>query len=74
MGTIESQGQNWILTIPKKLIHEKEIQRILDLVRFHELTNNSEITEKKAFQLSEEIKEDWWQINKSRILSKIKEV
>jgi hypothetical protein len=71
MGTIVSNESNWILTIPKMLISEKEIQKLLDLMRFHELVKNSEMTEQKAWELSEDIKEKWWMDNKERIMAKI---
>ena len=71
MGTIVSNESNWILTIPKMLISEKEIQKILDLMRFHELAKVSEMTEQKAWELSEDIKEQWWMNNKDRIMAKI---
>lgn len=71
MGSIVSQGPNLILTIPREMLAEKEIQKILDLLRFYELVKKSTMTEAKAWQLSEEIKADWWQANKARILAKI---
>ena len=74
MGTIVSNGSNWVLTIPKMLISEKEIQKILDLMRFHELVKDSELTEQKACELSEEAKEQWWIANKDRIMAKIEAV
>jgi hypothetical protein len=71
MGTIVSTGQNWVLTIPKALISDKEIQKIMDLLKFYELVEESTMTEKKAWLLSEDIKEQWWQENKDRIMAKI---
>lgn len=71
MGTVVSNESNWVLTIPKILISEKEIQKILDLMRFHELIKNSEMTEDKAWELSENAKQQWWTANKDRILAKI---
>jgi hypothetical protein len=71
MGTIVSNGSNWVLTIPKMLISEKEIQKILDLMRFHELVKDSEMTEQKAWELSEDVKGQWWANNKARIMAKI---
>ena len=71
MGTIVSNGQNWVLTIPKALISDKEIQKIIELMKFYDLVKNSGMTEKKAWSLSEDIKEKWWQQNKDRIMSKI---
>ncbi|NJN34269.1 MAG: hypothetical protein HC817_08480 [Saprospiraceae bacterium] len=57
MGNIVSQGQNWVLTIPKALISDKEIQKIIELMKFYELVQNSAMTETKAWKISEEIKE-----------------
>ena len=71
MGTIVSTDKNWVLTIPKSLISDKEIPKIMDLMKFYDLVKNSEMTEKKAWQLSEDIKEKWWVENKDRIVSKI---
>jgi superfamily I DNA and/or RNA helicase len=71
MGTIVSNDSNWVLTIPKVLISEKEIQKILDLMKFHDLIKGSEMTEDKAWMLSEEVKEHWWANNKARIMAKI---
>ena len=71
MGMIISKDQNWILTIPKALISDTEIKKIMDLLKFYELVKESEMTEKKAWQLSEDIKEQWWLDNKSRIMAKI---
>ena len=33
MGTIASTDQNWTLTIPKSLISDKEIQKIMDFLQ-----------------------------------------
>ncbi len=71
MGTIVSSGSNWILTIPKMMISEKEIQKLLNLIQFQDVVKDSEMTEEKAWQLSEEIKEDWWAKNKDRIMAKM---
>jgi hypothetical protein len=71
MGAIVSDGSNWILTIPKMLISEKEIQKILDLMQFYDLVKDSEMTETKALELSEDIKKQWWAENKDRIMAKI---
>ena len=74
METIVSNEKNWVLTIPKTLISDKEIQKIMDLLKFYELVEGSEMTEKKAWQLSEDIKEKWWSDNKNRIMAKINAV
>lgn len=71
MEAIVNQGQNWVLTIPKALISDKEIQRLIELIRFYEVVQDSEMTEQSALQLSDDLKADWWEANKARILAKI---
>ena len=73
MGSIVSQGENLILTIPKYLVSKKEIQKILELLNFYDLVKSSELTENKAGQFSEEIKKVWRETNKNRIFAKINE-
>ena len=71
MEGVVSSGQNWVLTIPKNLISDKEIQKIIDLLYFNNLVKSSEMTEQKAWQLSEDLKEQWWQTNKDHIMARI---
>ena len=46
-------------------------QKIMDLLRFEALLEKSELSEDKAWQLSEIVKERWWEENKARIFGKI---
>lgn len=71
MGTIVSNGSDWVLTIPKMLISEKEIKKILDLMRFYDIVKDSNMTEQKAEQLADDIKGQWWVDNKDRIIAKM---
>ena len=71
MGTIISSGDNFILTIPKSLISDKQIQKLMDLLRFQSLIEKSELTQSKGWELSEMVKERWWEENKARIFAKI---
>ena len=59
MEGVVSSGQNWVLTIPKNLISDKEIQKIIDLLYFNNLVKSSEMTEQKAWQLSEDLRIDF---------------
>ena len=44
-------------------------QDILSFLSFLETTNKSDATEKEVWQLSEDIKADWWRANKERLLN-----
>lgn len=68
MGTIIRNGDNLLLTIPKDLLSDNLIQRLLRLLEFQEVVKNNQMTEVQAEELSEEIKEKWWNDNKAWML------
>jgi hypothetical protein len=72
MGTIVRNGDNFLLTIPKNLLSDNLIQRLLRLIEFQEVVKNNQMTEADADLLSEEIKEKWWNDNKEWLLKDLK--
>jgi hypothetical protein len=72
MGTIVRNGDNFLLTIPKNLLSDNLIQRLLRLIEFQEVVKNNQMTEADTEQLSEEIKEKWWDDNKEWLLKDLK--
>ncbi len=68
---VSTEGDNWIFTIPKSLMSESYVQKLLDRLAFYELTQMNELTPDQAWELSETVKEDWWQANRERILAKM---
>jgi hypothetical protein len=68
MGTIIRNGDNLLLTIPKDLLSNNLIQRLVRLLEFQEVVKNNQMTEAQAEELSEEIKEKWWNDNKGWML------
>ena len=72
MGTIIRNGDNLLLTIPKNLLSDNLIQRLLRLLEFQEVVKSNQMTEIDAEQLSEEIKEKWWNDNKEWLLKDLK--
>ncbi len=72
MTALTRQNKNFLLSIPKDLLADKMVQKLISLIEFRELTKDIAMTEKQAFDLSEEIKEKWWQENKDWFLKDIK--
>jgi hypothetical protein len=68
MGTIIRNGDNLLLTIPKDLLSNSLIERLVRLLEFQAVIQNNQMTEVGAEQLSEEIKEKWWNDNKEWML------
>ena len=72
MTALTHQNKNFLLSIPKELLTDKMVQKLISLIEFRELVKDNAMTEKQAFELSEEIKEKWWQENKGWFLKDIK--
>ena len=72
MTALTHQNKNFLLSIPKELLTDKMVQKLISLIEFRELIKDNAMTEKQAFDLSEEIKEKWWQENKGWFLKDIK--
>ena len=72
MTALTHQNKNFLLSIPKELLTDKMVQKLISLIEFRELIKDNAMTEKQAFDLSEEIKEKWWQENKDWFLKDIK--
>ncbi|MFN8346953.1 MAG: hypothetical protein U0X91_18265 [Spirosomataceae bacterium] len=73
MATSVSQQDNFTLEVPKELISNKLVQKLMYLIRFNALTKNNAMTEKQADALSESIQEKWWQENKDWFLKDIQQ-
>ncbi len=71
MTTLIRQDDVFTLNIPKDLITDRMVQKLIQLVKFRELTQNNAMTEKQATELAEEIKEKWWQENKDWFLKDV---
>ena len=72
MTTLIRQNDVFTLNIPKDLITDRMVQKLIQLIQFRELTQNNAMTEKQATELAEEIKEKWWQENKDWFLKDVK--
>lgn len=62
-----------LISIPTKNMKTEEIDDLLAFLKTEFIVRQSEITEAEAFEISEEIKSDWWKKNKSRIEEMISE-
>ena len=60
-----------ILKFPKKLVASDYVQKFLDRLRLEAIVEKSKLTEEQARNLSEGIKDRWWQKNKAEILKRI---
>jgi len=61
-----------ILKFPKQLLSSDYVQQFLERLRIEAIVEKSKLTEEQAWELSEQLKEDWWNKNKDKLLRRIK--
>ena len=72
MVQITFKDDDAILKFPKQLVSSAYIQEFLERLRLEAIVEKSQLPEEQAWELSEEIKEDWWQKNKEKFLKRVK--
>ena len=60
-----------ILKFPKQLISSAYVQEFLERLRLEIIAEKSQLSDDEAWELSEEIKEEWWRKNKDDLLKRI---
>lgn len=68
MITVEQDGTDLRVTIPKDSVPAKRLNALLDWLRLEELVQRSRLTETEADQIAGEIKAGWWAANKDRFV------
>ncbi len=72
MVQITFEDDKAILKFPKQLMSSAYVQEFLERLRIEAIMEKSQLTEEQAWELSEKIKQDWWQKNKKKFLKGIK--
>jgi len=72
MVQITFKDDDAILKFPKQFAASEYVQKFLERLRLEAILEKSQLTEEQAWELSEEIKQAWWQKNKDRFLKRIK--
>lgn len=72
MVQITFEDDKAILKFPKQLMSSAYVQEFLERLRLEAIMDKSQLTEQQAWELSEKIKQEWWQKNKKKFLKGIK--
>ena len=64
---IERTDKEILIRIPNT-IDVESAQRIIDYIRYLEITSNSQATQGDVDKLAKEINKTWWNKNKSKLL------
>ncbi|NIS38001.1 hypothetical protein GWN91_02220 [Candidatus Saccharibacteria bacterium] len=70
MIDISKKGDVFTIKFTRNDVSDEFIDKLLTKFKLEELLKKSRLTEKQAWELSEEIKENWWRQNKDWILKK----
>jgi hypothetical protein len=62
------EANDVVLKFPKQLVSSAYVQDFLERLRTESVLQRSQLTEEQAWELSEELKEAWWQKNKESFL------
>ncbi len=73
MPTVKFENDNVVLSFSKNLISDDAVQNFIEWLRIEEIAQKSKMTEEQAWELSEEIKRDWWEKNKERFLERVRD-
>jgi hypothetical protein len=73
MAVATLEKNNLILSIPKNMLSDKLIQKVIRLIEFNQLTQNNNVAEQEAFTLAEELKTNWWEANKDWFLKDVQQ-
>ena len=66
MITVETTAESTRLTIPKDDVPPDRLRPLVDWLRLEAVTRRSKLTDTEADRLAEEMKTDWWAMNRDR--------
>lgn len=73
MIDISYEHDEVIVKFPKQLIAtDKYVYDFVELLRIKQLLEKSQMTEQQIWELSEEIKQNWWDEHKNEFLAGLK--
>ena len=73
MIEIKSSSNKIMIEFPKNLISPGDLERFIEKLKTEEIAQKNAMSENEAWNLSEDIKETWWNENKDDILKRIKD-
>jgi len=72
MIDITFEAEDVVLKFPKRLVSSAYLQNFLEKLRLEMLAMKSLMTEEQVWELSEEVKQQWWEKNKAVFLQGLK--
>ncbi|MCI0611951.1 hypothetical protein L0244_03080 [bacterium] len=72
MIDITFEAEDVVLKFPKRLVSSAYLQNFLEKLRLEMLAMKSLMTEEQVWELSEEVKQQWWDKNKEAFLNRVR--
>ena len=66
MIAVKAEQDHLQVTISTEGLTQEEVNRFVAWLRVESIVRRSKLTPESAWQLSEDIKADWWEANKKR--------
>jgi hypothetical protein len=73
MIAVKAEGNRVEVSIPTEGMTPEEVNEFISWLRVESIVRRSKLTPEAAWQLSEDIKSDWWQANEHRFTPKTSE-
>ena len=73
MLEVSRQGKKILISIDQDMISSDSFLKFMEQMKVEEIAQKSQLTEEDAISIAEEIKADWWNKNKDRLLDGINE-
>jgi len=71
MLKLSFENEYAVIKFPKALITQDYIQQLLQKIQLETSVENSELSEEQAWELSEQLKDEWWKEHKSSLLGEL---
>ena len=68
MIDITFEANDVVIKFPKQFVSSDYVQNFLERLRLETIAQKSQLLEEQAWELSEEVKQQWWQKNKEMFL------
>ena len=72
MIDVKVNNDNILIQIPKNMISNSYLEKFLERLEIEEIAEKNSMSEEQAWNLSEEIKENWYKKNEQKLSSIIK--
>lgn len=68
MIAVKRENDEMVVRFPKNLVSDAYLEKFIQLLELEQFTSKSKMTEAQAWEISEEIKQNWREKNKDKFM------